>query len=166
MAKQQPIERARDELFSHIHRCGVLKATPADQDSWMTETMGYLAERYPDLGEKELFHLKAVGLQFCKPVISRIKTEEPKEGNGLGGDAPSDAPLQEAARPDAAPPEVQDAAPPEVQDAALPEVQDAAPQEVQDAGPQEAQDTAPPEAQDSAPQEIAAQEVLGEPVEA
>ena len=158
MAKQQPIERARDELFSHIHRCGVLKATPADQDSWMTETMGYLAERYPDLGEKELFHLKAVGLQFCKPVISRIKTEEPKEGNGLGGDAPSDAPLQEAARPDAAPQDVQDAAPQDVQDAG--------PQDVQDAGPQEAQDTAPPEAQDSAPQEIAAQEVLGEPVEA
>lgn len=79
MAKQQPIERARDELFSHIHRCGVLKAAPADQDSWMTETMEYLAERYPDLGEKELFHLKSVGLQFCKPVISRLKIEEPKE---------------------------------------------------------------------------------------
>lgn len=92
MAKQQPIDRARDELFSHIHRCGVLKATPADQDSWMTETMGYLAERYPDLGEKELFHLKKVGLQFCKPVISRLKHERPKEeGNGLDEAVPSDA---------------------------------------------------------------------------
>ena len=150
MAKQQPIERARDELFSHIHRCGVLKATPADQDSWMTETMGYLAERYPDLGEKELFHLKAVGLQFCKPVISRIKIEEPKEGNGMG-DAPSDAPLQEAAQPDAAPQEVQDAGPP---------------QEVQDAAPREVQDVAPQEIPDAAPQEVAAKEVLGEPVEA
>ena len=79
MPRQQPIERARDELFSHIHRCGVLKATPADQESWMAETMEYLAERYPDLGEKELFQLKSVGMQFCKPVISRLKIEEPQE---------------------------------------------------------------------------------------
>lgn len=80
MSKQEPIARARDELFSHIHRCGVLNANAADQDSWMTDTMEYLAERYPDLGEKELFHLKAVGLQFCKPVISRLKKkEEPAE---------------------------------------------------------------------------------------
>lgn len=79
MAKQEPMERARDELFSHIHRCGVLKANPDDQDSWMTETMEYLAERYPDLGEKDLFQLKAVGMQFCKPVVSRLKLEEPAD---------------------------------------------------------------------------------------
>ena len=45
MAKQEPMERARDELFSHIHRCGVLQAHVDDQDSWMTETIEYLAER-------------------------------------------------------------------------------------------------------------------------
>lgn len=155
MAKQQPIERARDELFSHIHRCGVLKATPADQDSWMTETMGYLAERYPDLGEKELFHLKAVGLQFCKPVISRLKSEKPKEeGNGLDAAAPSDAVPSTAGSPDAA---SSDAA---SSDAASP---DAAPQDGShtDGSPQ---DAALP--QDAAPQGIAAQDVLGEPLEA
>lgn len=77
MAKQEPIERARDELFSHIHRCGVLNAEMADQDSWMTETVEYLAERYPDLGMTDLAKLKAVGMQFCKPVISRLKRTEP-----------------------------------------------------------------------------------------
>ncbi|MCY4398660.1 MAG: hypothetical protein OXE96_04845 [Gemmatimonadetes bacterium] len=79
MAKQEPMDRARDELFSHIHRCGVLQAHVDDQDSWMSDTIEYLAERYPDLGVSELTQLKAVGLQFCKPVISRLKHEEPAE---------------------------------------------------------------------------------------
>lgn len=83
MAKQEPMERARDELFSHIHRCGVLNANAADQDVWMTETVEYLGERYPDLHVKDLARLKAVGMQFCKPVISRLKrrsgTADPTE---------------------------------------------------------------------------------------
>jgi len=79
VAKQEPMDRARDELFSHIHRCGVLEAHEDDQDSWMTETVEYLAERYPDLGTKELTQLKAVGMQFCKPVISRLRREPPPE---------------------------------------------------------------------------------------
>ena len=79
MAKQEPMDRARDELFSHIHRCGVLQANVDDQDTWMTDTIEYLAERYPDLGVGELTQLKAVGLQFCKPVISRLRREEPAE---------------------------------------------------------------------------------------
>ena len=73
MAKQEPIERARDELFSHIHRCGVLEAEADDQDVWMTETVEYLAERYPDLEVADLAKLKRVGLQFCQPVISRLQ---------------------------------------------------------------------------------------------
>ena len=77
MAKQEPIERARDELFSHIHRCGVLEATSTDQDVWMTETVEYLGERYPDLQSRDLVRLKAVGLQFCQPVISRLRRSSP-----------------------------------------------------------------------------------------
>ncbi len=73
MAKQEPIERARDELFSHIHRCGVLDANADDQDVWMNETVEYLGERYPELQVNDLVRLKAVGMQFCKPVISRLK---------------------------------------------------------------------------------------------
>lgn len=73
MGKQELMDRARDELFSHIHRCGVLQASVDDQGSWMSETIEYLAERYPDLGESELGDLKAVGLRFCQPVISRLR---------------------------------------------------------------------------------------------
>lgn len=76
MAKQEPMERARDELFSHIHRCGVLNANADDQDVWMNETVEYLGERYPDLANSELVKLKAVGMQFCKPVISRLKRKQ------------------------------------------------------------------------------------------
>ena len=77
MGKQELMDRARDELFSHIHRCGVLQATEPDQDSWMTETIEYLAERYPDLEVSELADLKAIGLRFCKPAISRLKKDAP-----------------------------------------------------------------------------------------
>ena len=84
MAKREPIERARDELFSHIHRCGVLDAHQDDQDSWMTETIEYLAERYPDLVAGELTQLRAVGIQFCKPVISRLRSEDPSEEPAAG----------------------------------------------------------------------------------
>lgn len=91
MAKQEPIERARDELFSHIHRCGVLNAEAADQDVWMTETVEYLAERYPDLGVSELAQLKKVGMQFCKPVISRLKRSRPAVEPPVEDDAATDA---------------------------------------------------------------------------
>lgn len=77
MGKQELIDRARDELFSHIHRCGVLQAAETDQDSWMSETIEYLAERYPDLDVSELAELKTIGLRFCKPAISRLKKEAP-----------------------------------------------------------------------------------------
>ena len=77
MAKQEPMDRARDELFSHIHRCGVLNANADDQDVWMSETVEYLGERYPDLANSDLVQLKAVGMQFCKPVISRLKRKRP-----------------------------------------------------------------------------------------
>ena len=96
MAKQGPIERARDELFSHIHRCGVLEAAAADQDVWMTETVEYLGERYPDLGMSELAQLKKVGLQFCKPVISRLKRSRPAaETAAEGGNSADGAAIED-----------------------------------------------------------------------
>ena len=79
MGKQELLDRARDELFSHIHRCGVLQASEDDQDTWMTETIEYLAERYPDLGETDLMELKTVGRRFCQPVISRLKKDPVEE---------------------------------------------------------------------------------------
>jgi hypothetical protein len=68
-------DRARDELFSHINRCGVLQASHDDQEQWLTETMEYLAERYPDLAEADLKELYTVGLRFCRPAIAHGKSK-------------------------------------------------------------------------------------------
>lgn len=69
MAKENVINRARDELFSHINRCGVLQAEEEDQRHWMDETIDYLAERYPDLSDSDLQDLYSVGIRFCQPAI-------------------------------------------------------------------------------------------------
>ncbi len=69
MAKENMITRARDELFSHINRCGVLQAEEDDQRHWMDETIDYLAERYPDLSDGDLQDLYSVGIRFCQPAI-------------------------------------------------------------------------------------------------
>ena len=71
MSKEKLMDRARDELFSHINRCGVLQAAEEDQKHWMDETIEYIAERYPDLGDQDLSQLYEIGMRFCKPAISR-----------------------------------------------------------------------------------------------
>ena len=63
------LDEARNELFSHIHRCGVLSATEDQQVEWMKDTVEFLSERYPSLKEKELKELEGIGLRFCRPVI-------------------------------------------------------------------------------------------------
>ena len=72
-------DRARDELFSHINRCGVLEAADEDQEQWLNETMEYLSERYPDLGESDLAELYRVGLAFCRPAIRHGKESREAE---------------------------------------------------------------------------------------
>ena len=62
-------EQARDELFSHILRCGVLEATPEHQKEWFDDTMLYLADRYVDLGESYLADLRTLGERYCRPVV-------------------------------------------------------------------------------------------------
>ena len=76
------VERARDELFSHIHRCGVLKASPEHQADWMDDTMEYIAERYPDLNRDQLGELRTMGLRFCSPVIDHSQTDSEAEPGG------------------------------------------------------------------------------------
>ncbi len=68
------VDQARDELFSHILRCGVTEAEPEHQKEWMDDTMQYLAERYTDLSEKELSQVRLLGERFCKPIV-RAKPE-------------------------------------------------------------------------------------------
>ena len=64
-------EQARDELFSHILRCGVLEATPEHQKEWFDDTMLYLADRFPDLTDTELGELRVLGERYCRPVVAR-----------------------------------------------------------------------------------------------
>jgi hypothetical protein len=70
-------DRARDELFSHINRCGVLQADEEDQKHWMEETMEYLAERYPDLTDQDLQELYTLGMRFCRPAIPHGRPGSP-----------------------------------------------------------------------------------------
>lgn len=79
-------DRARDELFSHVNRCGVLQASEEDQKHWMQETMEYLAERYPDLSDADLKELYTLGMRFCSPTIphGRDSTESAEEEATVG----------------------------------------------------------------------------------
>ncbi len=72
MPKEKIFAQARDELFSHINRCGVLNATDDDRTTWMTETIDYIGERYPDLVDPDLRELHAVGIRFCQPAINNV----------------------------------------------------------------------------------------------
>ena len=63
------LDRARDELFSHINRCGVLEASDDQQKEWLDDTLKFLEERYPDLSAPDLKQLEQVGMRYCKPVI-------------------------------------------------------------------------------------------------
>lgn len=63
------VDQARDELFSHILRCGVLEAEAEHQKEWMDDTMQYIAERYADLGEEGILQVRVLGERFCKPVV-------------------------------------------------------------------------------------------------
>ncbi|HEY7193537.1 MAG TPA: hypothetical protein VH439_07320 [Gemmatimonadales bacterium] len=64
-------EQARDELFSHILRCGVLEASPEHQKEWFDDTLLYLADRFSDLTETELKELRVLGERYCRPVVAR-----------------------------------------------------------------------------------------------
>ncbi len=72
MPKEKLFAQARDELFSHINRCGVLSATDDDRTVWMNETIDYIGERYPDLVDPDLRELHAVGIRFCQPAINNV----------------------------------------------------------------------------------------------
>ena len=63
--------QARDEMFSHILRCGVLEAEPEHQKDWFDDTMQYLTERYQDLTAEDLSQLRTLGERYCRPVQSR-----------------------------------------------------------------------------------------------
>ena len=67
-------EQARDELFSHILRCGVLEAAEEHRRDWFDDTMDYLAERYEGLTPAEVTDLRTLGERYCRPVVPRPET--------------------------------------------------------------------------------------------
>jgi hypothetical protein len=64
-------EQARDELFSHILRCGVLEAALEHQNEWFDDTISYLQDRYPDLDDEQVTELRVLGERYCRPVVAR-----------------------------------------------------------------------------------------------
>jgi iron-sulfur cluster repair protein YtfE (RIC family) len=60
-------EEARDELFQHIMRCGVVGAEQEDQQAWFSETMAYLTERYHELSGDQMTQLRTLGERFAQP---------------------------------------------------------------------------------------------------
>jgi hypothetical protein len=66
-----PFEEARDELFQHIMQCGVVGADSEHQHEWFAETMKYLGERYPELGELQVQELRKLGERFAQPPKAR-----------------------------------------------------------------------------------------------
>ena len=69
-----PFELARDELFSHILRCGVLEAAEEHRKEWFDDTMAYLGERYEELSAAQLTELRTLGERYCQPVVARPET--------------------------------------------------------------------------------------------
>lgn len=82
--QQHELDQARDELFSYIHRCGVLRATPEDQIEWMNDTIAYLGECFPSLSREQLGELQAIGLRFCRPVIDNVQVDSTGDEDGSG----------------------------------------------------------------------------------
>jgi hypothetical protein len=70
-AVSTPFEEARDELFQHIMRCGVVGAESEDQTSWFNDTMQYLTDRFPELSETQTAELRKLGERFAQPPKKR-----------------------------------------------------------------------------------------------
>ena len=69
-----PFEEARDELFQHIMRCGVVGSAPEHQAEWFQDTMGYMTERYPELTSAQIDELRKLGERFSQPPKKRDDT--------------------------------------------------------------------------------------------
>ena len=73
-AVPSPFEEARDELFQHIMRCGVVGSDPEHQQEWFEETMAYMTDRYPELDADKIAELRKLGERFAQPPKKRDDT--------------------------------------------------------------------------------------------
>jgi hypothetical protein len=65
------LDEARDELFQHIMRCGVIGAEQEHQTEWFDATITYFAGRYPELTKLELTQLRTLGERFAQPLKTK-----------------------------------------------------------------------------------------------
>ncbi len=63
-----PFVEARDEMFQHIMKCGVIGTASEDQQEWFDGTMAYLADRYHELSKEEVAQLRVLGERFIQPA--------------------------------------------------------------------------------------------------
>ncbi|HEY0972713.1 MAG TPA: hypothetical protein VGE02_17215 [Gemmatimonadales bacterium] len=49
----------------------MIGATPEHQTEWFNDTMSFLSDRYPELGEDEVAQLRTLGERFVQPPKSR-----------------------------------------------------------------------------------------------
>ncbi len=80
-ATPSPFEEARDELFQHIIRCGVIGSAPEHQQEWFADTMKYMTDRYPELAERDIEELKTLGERFAQPPKANPTVEEAGAAN-------------------------------------------------------------------------------------
>ena len=73
-ATPSPFEEARDELFQHIMRGGVVGSDPEHQEEWFNETMAYMTDRYPELNAEQMGELRKLGTRFAQPPKKRDDT--------------------------------------------------------------------------------------------
>jgi len=66
-----PFEAARDELFQHIMRCGVIGSELADQKEWFDNTLQYLEDRYHEISAADLGELRLLGERFAAPAKTK-----------------------------------------------------------------------------------------------
>lgn len=97
-APPSPFDQARDEMFQHVMRCGVIGSEPEHQKEWFDETMSFLAERYHELSKKEIADLRVLGERFAAPTMKQpaeptpgITAESSDESGAESDEAESDA---------------------------------------------------------------------------
>ena len=67
-ATPSAFDQARYELFQHVISCGVIGSELEHQKEWFDETMKYFAERYHELGSRQIADLRVLGERFAAPT--------------------------------------------------------------------------------------------------
>jgi hypothetical protein len=83
--------KARDRLFSEIHRCGVSGAEEDDIADWLDDTVQFLSEEYPALSIADRDSLKQAGRNFLAPVIPHGVGKDATNRDEWDGEAAEDA---------------------------------------------------------------------------